>query len=162
MASRALAAFSIGLIGFVTVKVLAPGFYARKDTRTPVLIGAIAMAVNALVAVVLVWDLAHVGLALATSAAGLVNAFLLYHRLSKLGHFSASAGWGLFLARVVLATAAMSVFLYFTQGLQSEWLAAGLVERVGRLSLLIVSGALAYFGVLYATGLRVHQLLVRP
>ena len=108
------------------------------------------------------WDLAHVGLALATSAAGLVNAFLLYHRLSKLGHFYASAGWGLFLARLVVATGAMSVFLYFTQGLQSEWLAAGLVERVGRLSLLIVSGALAYFGVLYATGLRVHQLLVRP
>ena len=162
MASRALAAFSIGLIGFVIVKVLAPGFYARKDTRTPVLIGAVAMGVNALVAVVLVWDLAHVGLALATSAAGLVNAFLLYHRLSKLGRFNASAGWGLFLARVVVATAAMSVFLYFAQGLQSEWLAAGLVERVGRLSLLIVSGALAYFGALYATGLRVHQFLVRP
>ena len=162
MASRALVAFSIGLIGFVTVKVLAPGFYARKDTHTPVLIGAIAMAVNALVAVVLVWDLAHVGLALATSAAGLVNAFLLYHRLNKLGHFSARAGWGMFLARVVLATAAMSVFLYFTQGLQSEWLDAGLVERVGRLLLLIASGGLAYLVVLYMTGLRVHQFLVRP
>ena len=162
MASRALAAFSIGLIGFVTVKVLAPGFYARKDTRTPVLIGAVAMGVNALVAVLLVWDLAHVGLALATSAAGLVNAFLLYYRLSKLGHFSASAGWGLFLVRVVVATVAMSALLYLTQGLQSEWLTASLFERVGRLSLLIVSGALTYFGVLYATGLRVHQSLVRP
>ena len=162
MASRALVAFSIGLIGFVIVKVLAPGFYARKDTRTPVLIGAIAMAVNALAAVLLVWDLAHVGLALATSAAGLVNAFLLYYRLTKLGHFNAGKGWRLFLVRVVVATVVMSTLLYLTQGLQSEWLAASLYERVSRLSFLIVSGALAYFGVLYATGLRVHQLLVRP
>ena len=162
MASRALAAFSIGLIGFVAVKVLAPGFYARKDTRTPVLIGAIAMAVNALVALLLVWDLAHVGLALATSAAGLVNAFLLYYRLTKLGHFIAGEGWLLFLVRVVVATVVMSTLLYLAQGLQSEWLAASLFERVSRLSFLIGSGALAYFGVLYVTGLRVHQLLVRP
>ncbi|HCL93751.1 MAG TPA: hypothetical protein DIC24_03910 [Gammaproteobacteria bacterium] len=68
----------------------------------------------------------------------------------------------MFLARVVLATAAMSVFLYFTQGLQSEWLDAGLVERVGRLLFLIASGGLAYLVVLYMTGLRVHQFLVRP
>jgi putative peptidoglycan lipid II flippase len=162
MASRALAAFSIGLIGFVAVKVLAPGFYARKDTRTPVLIGAIAMAVNALVALLLVWDLAHVGLALATSAAGLVNAFLLYYRLTRLGHFNAGEGWLLFLVRVIVATVVMSTLLYLAQGLQSEWLAASLLERVSRLSFLIVSGVLAYFGVLYVTGLRVHQLLVRP
>ena len=74
MASRALTAFALGLIGFVLVKVLAPGFYARKDTRTPVLIGAIAMAVNAVVAVGLVWHFAHVGLALAT----IVMSALLY------------------------------------------------------------------------------------
>ena len=63
---------------------------------------------------------------------------------------------------MVVATVVMSTLLYLAQGLQSEWLAASLLERVSRLSFLIVSGALAYFGVLYATGLRAHQLFVRP
>ena len=160
MASHALMAFSVGLIGFVLVKVLAPGFYARKDTRTPVLIGAIAMAVNAVVAVGLVWHFAHVGLALATSAAGLVNALLLYHRLRALGHFRAKQGWPLFLGRVLLATVAMSALLYLGQGAPSEWLMGNLFERMARLLFWIGSGALTYFAVLYVTGVPVHRLLV--
>jgi len=162
MASRALTAFALGLTGFVLVKVLAPGFYARKDTRTPVTVGAIAMIVNALVALALVWHLAHVGLALATSVAGLVNALLLYLRLKSSGHFQKGAGWPLFLARVVLATLAMSALLYIGQGESTQWLEATLFQRVGWLLVWIISAALAYFAALYLMGLRIHRLLERP
>jgi len=162
MASRALAAFALGLTGFVLVKVLAPGFYARKDTRTPVVIGAIAMAINAIVALGLVWHFAHVGLALATSVAGLVNAALLYRKLKGFGFFEAGQGWALFLVRSVIATAIMAVALYFGQGGQIAWLEATLLERVVRLFILIMVGAIAYFGSLYLMRVRVHHFLERP
>ena len=162
MAGRALTAFAVGLTGFVLVKVLAPGFYARKDTRTPVVVGAIAMAVNALVALVLVWHLMHVGLALATSVAGLANAALLYRKLKRLGHFKTGQAWGLFLGRVGVATIAMAAALHFFQGGQMEWLAATLAERVVRLLILIIAGGIGYFGALYLMRLQVHRLLERP
>ena len=162
MASRALTAFALGLIGFVLVKVLAPGFYARKDTRTPVLIGAIAMGVNAVVAVGLVWHFAHVGLALATSVAGLVNALLLYLRLKRSGHFGGGPGWPLFLVRVLLATIVMSALLYLGQGEPTQWLEGTLFQRIGWLFVWIISAGLVYFAALYLMGLRVHRLLERP
>jgi putative peptidoglycan lipid II flippase len=162
MASRALAAFAVGLTGFVLVKVLAPGFYARKDTRTPVVVGAISMVINAIVALALVWHLAHVGLALATSIAGLVNAALLYRKLKRSGYFEAGQGWARFLVRLVFAAIGMAVALYFGQGGQIAWLEATLMERVARLFILIIVGAIAYFGSLYLMRVRVHQLLERP
>ena len=162
MSARALAAFALGLTGFVLVKVLAPGFYARKNTRTPVVVGAIAMAINALVAVTLVWQLAHVGLALATSIAGLANAILLYRKLGQMGHFTAGQGWTAFLIRVFLATVVMSSVLYVGQGEQQAWLEASLGTRVSHLLLWISVGGALYFCSLYLMGLRVHRLLERP
>jgi len=162
MSARALAAFALGLTGFVLVKVLAPGFYARKNTRTPVVVGAIAMVINALVAVTLVWQLGHVGLALATSIAGLANAVLLYRKLKQMGHFTAGQGWAAFLIRVLLATIVMSLVVYVGQGDQREWLEASLVARVSHLLLWIAVGGALYFCSLYLMGLRVHRLLERP
>ena len=162
MSARALAAFALGLTGFVLVKVLAPGFYARKNTRTPVVVGAIAMVINALVAVTLVWQLGHVGLARATSIAGLANAVLLYRKLKQMGHFTAGQGWVAFLIRVLLATIVMSLVVYVGQGDQREWLEASLVARVSHLLLWIAVGGALYFCSLYLMGLRVHRLLERP
>ena len=162
MAADSLRAFALGLVGFVLVKVLAPGFYARKDTRTPVLIGAIAMIINAVVAVLLVWSLAHVGLALATSIAGLANAVLLYRRLVLKTGFALTSGWGLFLARVILATLLMSVVLFYGTGNDTTWVLASVWGRVGKLGLLICAGGLSYLAVLYLSGLQVHRLLGRP
>jgi putative peptidoglycan lipid II flippase len=158
MSARALAAFALGLTGFVLVKVLAPGFYARKNTRTPVVVGAIAMVINALVAVTLVWQLGHVGLALATSIAGLANAVLLYRKLK----LPPGPGWPRFLIRVLLATVVMSLVLYVGQGDQREWLEASLIQRVSHLLLWIAVGGALYFCSLYLMGLRVHRLLERP
>ncbi len=120
------------------------------------------MVVNALVAVTLVWQLAHVGLALATSIAGLANAVLLYRRLKQTGHFTAGQGWTAFLVRVFLATAVMSLVLYVGQGDQREWLEASLAVRVSQLLLWIAIGTALYFSALYLMGLRVHRLLERP
>ena len=120
------------------------------------------MVINAIVALALVWHLAHVGLALATSIAGLVNAALLYRKLKRSGYFEAGQGWARFLVRLVFATIGMAVALYFGQGGQIAWLEATLMERVARLFILIIVGAIAYFGSLYLMRVRVHQLLERP
>ncbi|MFL2550886.1 MAG: hypothetical protein ACJ0SM_04995 [Arenicellales bacterium] len=76
--------------------------------------------------------------------------------------FEAGQGWALFLARSVIATAIMAVALYFGQGGQIAWLEANLMERVARLFILIMVGAIAYFGSLYLMRVRVHHLLERP
>ncbi|HCV20606.1 MAG TPA: murein biosynthesis integral membrane protein MurJ, partial [Gammaproteobacteria bacterium] len=137
---------------FALVKVLAPGFYARQDTKTPVRAGAVAMVVNALAAVVLVFSLAHVGLALATSVAGVVNAVLLYRYLVRDTGFTPAAGWGGFLARITLATLAMVVLLWYGMGEAQIWLDAPVLERVGRLAGLVLAGGGVYLAALYLLG----------
>ncbi|MDP7568272.1 MAG: murein biosynthesis integral membrane protein MurJ [Arenicellales bacterium] len=159
MAARSLVAFALGLVPFALVKVLAPGFYARQDTKTPVRAGAVAMVVNALAAVVLVFSLAHVGLALATSVAGVVNAALLYRYLVRDTGFTPAAGWGGFLARITLATLAMVVLLWYGMGEAQIWLDAPVLERVGRLAGLVLAGGGVYLAALYLLGIRVHRFL---
>src|SRR5690606_7464192 len=107
MSAYALMAFAAGLVGFILVKVLAPGFYARQDTKTPVRIGVIALGANILLSLALIYPLRHVGLAGAVSLAAWVNAALLYVRLRREGVYRPVPGWSPFLARVVLATAVM-------------------------------------------------------
>jgi|TARA_Y100000310_G_scaffold333986_1_gene412694 putative peptidoglycan lipid II flippase len=161
MAARSLAAFALGLVPFALVKVLAPGFYARQDTKTPVRAGAVAMVVNAVVAVVLVFSLAHVGLALATSVAGVINAALLYRYLLRDTGFTPSSGWGGFLARITLATVAMAALLWYGMGEPQSWLDAPVLERVGRLAGWVLAGGGAYLAALYLLGIRVHRVMVR-
>jgi len=164
MASKSLIAFALGLTGFVLVKVLAPGFYARKDTRTPAIIGAIAMMVNALVAVslVFVFTLGHVGLALATSLAGIVNAVLLYIRLVSKTGFRPGDGWPAFLARVSLATLIMSALLAFGVAGDLAWLSHSVPKRILLLGFWVVAGGGVYLGSLYLLGLKVHRFVERP
>ncbi len=157
MAARSLAAFALGLVPFALVKVLAPGFYARQDTKTPVRAGVVAMGVNALVAVALVFSLAHVGLALATSVAGVVNAALLYRYLVRDTGFTPSAGWGGFLARITLATLAMAVLLWYGRSEPQSWFDIPEFERVGRLAGLVLAGGGVYLAALYLLGIRVHH-----
>ena len=162
MASKSLIAFALGLTGFVLVKVLAPGFYARKDTRTPAIIGAIAMMVNALAAVSLAFTLGHVGLALATSLAGIVNAVLLYIRLISKTGFQPGDGWPLFLARVSLATLIMSALLGFGVAGDLAWLSHSVPKRILLLGFWVIAGGGVYLGSLYLLGLKVHRLVERP
>jgi putative peptidoglycan lipid II flippase len=125
--ASALAAFAIGLPAFVLVKVLAPAFFARHDTKTPVKIAAAAMVVNAVLTVALMWPLAHVGNALATSIAGWTNALLLLELLRRRGHFAFDAAARRRLPRIAAAALGMALVLYAAAlGLAPTFAARGL------------------------------------
>ncbi len=158
MAARSLVAYSVGLCGFILVKVLASGYYSRQDTRTPVRIGVVAMVSNIVLNLALVWSLAHAGLALATSLAAFVNAGLLYYGLRKRSVYTPRHGWPLLFARVAVATGAMAVALWWGSGGLEQWTAWGALERGLRLALWVAVGAAIYFLVLLACGIRPAHL----
>lgn len=161
MSASALMAFSLGLLGFLLVKVLAPGFYARQDTKTPVRIGIVAMLANIVLSLVLVYPLKHVGLALAISLAAFLNAALLYRWLRKHNVYRPLPGWGIFLLRVTIASGAMGALLAWGVGDLGNWLAASVSERVIQLTLWVVAGLVAYLGFILALGIRPAQMLLR-
>ena len=161
-ASQSLQAYGLGLVGFMLIKVLAPGFFARKDTTTPVKVGVKAMAANMLLNLALILPLAHVGLALATSIAALLNATLLWRGLWREGVYQAQPGWGRFLLRLALAAGAMVALVWALSPALEQWLAGGWVWRTGYLALLVVAGVAAYFGTLLVLGMRLRDLVSRP
>ena len=162
MAGRSLVAFAVGLLALVGVKVLAPGFFARQDTKTPVKAGAIAVVVNIVFSLLLIRPLGHVGLAFAMSIAAFVNAGLLYRWLSADRVYRPERGWAVYLFRVALAAAVMGLVLGFFVGDSKSWLDAGVLRRVGLLAQWVLLGGAIYFCSLYAMGIRFHQFLRRP
>ncbi|MBT8080577.1 MAG: murein biosynthesis integral membrane protein MurJ [Gammaproteobacteria bacterium] len=161
LTALALQAFAIGLVGFSYVKILAPAFFAREDTKTPVRIGVVALVVNFLLSVVFaVWltragsNAAHVGLALATSIAALLNAALLYRGLRQERVLRHGSGWPLLTLRVVIANAAMIACLVYLHRPLDWWLAGSIMQRVGWLGLAVTAGVIAYFAVLVVAGVR--------
>ena len=154
MASRSLMAFTVGLPAFILIKVLASAFFSRQDTRTPVKIGVIAMLCNVVFNLVLVWPLAHAGLALATSLAAYVNAGLLFLHLRRDGYYASGKGWGNYLLAVCAAVAAMALLLLMLVQPLSAWLDWNAFHRVGWLLLWVAAGALGYFAVLHLLGIR--------
>jgi putative peptidoglycan lipid II flippase len=168
LTALALQAFAIGLVGFSYVKILAPAYFAREDTRTPVRIGLIALAVNFVLSVSLAWYLtrigfagSHAGLALAISVAALLNAFLLYIGLRRDGVVRHGRGWAWLLIRVSVANAAMWFILEQLQRPGAWWLDVAVFDRVGWLSVSIAAGALGYFVVLLVLGMRVSDFRLR-
>ncbi len=154
MTTRSLMAYATGLLAFGLIKVLAPGYYARQDTRTPVRVGIKAMVTNVALNAILVWPLAHAGLALATALSAYLNAGLLYRGLRQAGVYRPTPGWGGFLARIGLANGFMGLVLILGSGELHEWLAWGALERAWRLVTLIACAALVYLGALWVAGLR--------
>jgi putative peptidoglycan lipid II flippase len=161
MSSRALTAFAFGLLGFILIKVLAPGFYARQDTKTPVRIGVMSMLVNIVLSVILVFPLAHVGLALAISLAAYVNAALLYLWLRRHDVYRPLPGWGLFLGRVLLASAVMGALLYWGAGDLETWLATRAHDRIARLAFWVVAGLTTFVALAAVLGLRPRQMVLQ-
>ena len=163
MAARSLVAFSPGLIGFILVKVLAPGFYARKDTRTPVRAGVIAMAVNGLfaAALTLVVPLGHVGLAAATSISGMVNAGLLYRYLVRDWGYTSGPGMRGFAVKTAGAAVVMGAVLWFGVPDRQFWVVASVGGRLWELVMWVPAGTVVYFACLYLIGLNPHRLFQR-
>ncbi len=153
--TRALMGYGVGLMGLVGVKVLAPGFYARQDTRTPVRIAIVVLAATQLMNLLFVPWLGHAGLALSIGLGALVNATWLLTGLRRAGVYRPLPGWGVFMTRVLLACAALGALLAWAGrgidwiGLQSAW-----AQRAGWMAAVLASAALLYFAVLLASGLR--------
>ncbi len=158
MTRLSLIAFSVGLLGFLLIKVLATGFYARQDMKTPVRIGVIALFANIGFSLALVFGLAHTGLALATSLAAFVNAGLLYRGLRRSGSYTPLSGWPWLLARTLLASGAMSALLWWGAGELDAWLAAPALARAARLGAWIFGGVVVYVVSMYALGVRWRSL----
>lgn len=154
MATRSLQAYSLGLVAFMGIKVLAPGFYARQDTRTPVRIAVIAMFTNMGLNIALMFPLAHAGLALATTLSAFLNAALLLRGLLHAGVYRPSSGWPALLFRGLLASGLMGGVIWLGTAGIDTWMAAGTWERVVRLALWIGIGGAVYFVVLLMTGIR--------
>jgi putative peptidoglycan lipid II flippase len=154
MAQRSLWAYSLGLVGLMGVKVLAPGFYARQDTRTPVRFGVIAVIFNLGLSLVLVGPLAHAGLALATSLSACLNAALLLRGLLRAGAYRPESGWRALLLRTALALVFMAAVLLWVSGDLASWLGWTRSQRIWRLGGTIALGGLSYFAALFVVGVR--------
>ncbi len=160
MVTLALTSYGVGLLGIVAVKVLAPGFYARHDMRTPALIAVAVLVATQLLNIVLVPWLQHAALTLTISLGALMNALWLLIGLIRKGSYKPLAGWPAFSARVLGATALMAGFLYWGAG-YVDWVAVRGLTRVGWLAVFVAGAAAIYFGALLVSGLKLRQLLRR-
>ena len=156
MASLSLKAYGAGL-GHMLVKVLAPGYFARQDTATPVKIGLIALFFNMLMNLMLIAFLGHVGLALATSCSAFLNAFLLWRGLRLKGIYQGGKGWVYFVFRLLLSVAVMAMFLVWVTPDLAHWLSLSSFDRVMALLVICILGALVYFLSMAALGMRLRD-----
>lgn len=160
MAAMSLRAYSFGLVAFMLIKVLAPGFYAQQNTRTPVKVGIIAMVANMVFNLLLIWPLAHAGLALATALSAFLNAGLLGYLLYKRDVLVFQLGWQRFAFQLLGGSTLMSLALYFVAPDWHDWLSFGLWQRISWVSGLVVLGGGLYFTWLAALGLRVRHFKI--
>ena len=161
-----LIAYSIGLPAFIAVKVLAPGYYARQDTKTPVKIAIAAMVTNMLLNLIFVglllfkgFDGPHAGLALASSVAAYLNAILLYRGLRNREVYNPERGWLRLWIAVIVACMAMGALLFFMTHDLNSWYQASVVLRVKNLTLSISFGVIIYVFTCMVAGLKTHDLL---
>jgi len=165
MSSLSLMAYIIGLPAFILIKVLAPGFYARQDTKTPVRIGIIALVVNMVLNIAFVvplvmydFEAPHIGLALATSCSAFINAYLLYRTLIKNGVLHPLPDLARLLIQIAIACISMGVVILLITPDMNQWDQWAILERAAAITGIIMIAALCYFVTLWLTGLRLSQL----
>ncbi len=158
----ALMGYGVGLMGLVGVKILAPGFYARQDIRTPVRIAIVVLALTQLMNLAFVPLMGHAGLALSIGLAALINATWLFIGLRRKGLYTPEPGWALFAVRVVAACVLMGALLWWASQ-QIDWigLRAHPWTRIGALAVCIAGAVAVYFATLLASGLRLRQFMRR-
>lgn len=157
MASYSLIAYAFGLVGFMLVKVLAPGFYSRQDTKTPVKFGIICMAANMLFNVMFAIPFGYIGLAIATSLSGALNAGLLYFALSKGGVFTLTKDSYVFIARITLATIVMVTAVLYL-GEYQNFHDVSFTQRLQQLIIAILAAVAVFSVVAVLIGVRPRQL----
>ncbi|KFF50296.1 membrane protein [Gammaproteobacteria bacterium MFB021] len=161
MAARSLRAYALGLLAFMLIKVLAPGYFARQDTKTPVKIGIVAMVANMVMNLALIVPLAHAGLALATALSAFLNAGLLGRGLHRQGVLRFQPGWGRYAFQVIGGCTLMALGLWWLTPDWHQWTAWHAPRRVGCLLALVGGGATLYFVWLALTGVRLRHFRLR-
>ena len=159
MSSLSLMAYAAGLLGHMLVKVLAPGYFARQDTSTPVKYGIVALLANMILNLALVWEFKHMGLALATSLSAFINAGLLFYGLLKSGKLKLSPGWTVFFARLIFANVMMVGLLLFVTPSMSVWFSFLLWERFAVMLLICAGGAVTYAASLLVAGYQYREAI---
>ena len=154
MAAMSLQAYSLGLVAFMLIKVLAPGYFSRQDTKTPVRIAIKAMIANMVLNLILVFPLQHVGLALATTLSAYLNAGLLFYGLIRCGVYRPAKGWITYFGQLALANTAMGAVLWYLAADVSFWLEWSVLERASQTAMLVCSGLLVYAMTLMVSGIR--------
>jgi putative peptidoglycan lipid II flippase len=157
MTRNALVGYSIGLIGMLLVKVLAPAFYARQDIRTPVKIGIVTLIATQLMNLLFIRWFQHAGLALAIGLGSCLNSGILFYLLRKQGIFHPEPGWMKFVLKIVLALGALGLVLWFGMGAEQHWLNSRGWPRIIHLTWLVASGMVVYFAVLGLLGFRLKD-----
>ncbi|HBV20765.1 MAG TPA: murein biosynthesis integral membrane protein MurJ [Nitrosomonas sp.] len=157
MTRDALVAYSFGLIGLILVKVLAPGFYARQNIKTPVKIAVITLIATQLMNLAFIIPLKHAGLALAVGLGACLNASLLFYKLRSQDIYQPLPGWFAFFLKILTALLVMGMVLWFTSGADASWLTDSAATRAGRLTGIILIGASSYFAALWLMGFRLKD-----
>ncbi|QID18238.1 murein biosynthesis integral membrane protein MurJ [Nitrogeniibacter mangrovi] len=150
----ALVAYSLGLTGLILIKVLAPGFYARQDIRTPVKIAVVTLIATQLMNLAFIGPFKHAGLALSIGLAACLNATLLYRGLRRRAIFRPRPGWGLFTLKLAAALVVLGLVMVLTKGSDAGWLDAPGWARGAHLAGVVGAGIASYFAMLYALGFR--------
>lgn len=159
--SMALFAYLSGLLSFMFIKVLAPGYYARQDTKTPVKIGIIAMVSNMAFNLMLAPFFGYVGLALATTMSATLNAWLLYRGLKQEGVYHLSKSTKVFIGKLVLSALVMALVVYQLSSDFDVWLTMNFTEQVLQLIMCIGGGCLTYFIMIALFGVRLGDFKVK-
>lgn len=159
MTREALIAYSLGLLGLIMVKILAPGFYARQNIKTPVKIALMTLVVTQLLNLVFIGPLHHAGLALSIGLGACFNASVLLWQLRKQQVYHPQPGWIIFASKIILAAVLMAGGLYFASGPAQGWLHGGFIHRALHLSALMVLGAGIYFSALRIMGLHPRHFI---
>lgn len=154
MTSRALIGYSIGLVGLILVKILAPGFYARQDIKTPVKIALVTLVATQTMNALFVGWIQHAGLALSIGLGACLNSAILFYYLRKRSIYRPEPGWAKFFFKVCVAMLILGLTLWFGMGSEQSWLTSSGWSRILHLSALVVGGVLVYFGVLGVLGFR--------
>ncbi len=165
MSALALQAYAFGLAAHMFVKVLAPGYYARQDTKTPVKYAIISLVANMVLNIIFVVAMlklningAHAGLALATACSGVLNALLLWWGLRKNGVLVVNHGWLRLFVQVFFATAMMSVVMYFLTGDMTHWYGETITGRITQMVIIVPACVATYFLILRMTGWKFSEL----
>lgn len=158
--SMALFAYLSGLLSFMFIKILAPGYYARQDTKTPVKIGIISMLANMAFNLMLAPFIGYVGLALATTLSATLNAWLLYRGLKKAAIYQLSKSTLIFIGKLMISAVVMALLVYRLSSDFEIWLSLSFIEQIQQLMICITLGGLSYFAMILLLGVRLSDFKV--